>query len=50
MAHDPRVMRDILKPDVRFEGTQPSDNAGYPLTERANRGYATLEARGIASK
>ena len=34
MAPDPRGMRGSLKPDVRFEGTRPSDITGYPPTER----------------
>ena len=49
MARDPRIMRGSPKPDVRFEGTQPLEKAGYPLTERAIRGYTTLEVCGIAS-
>ena len=46
MAHDPRSMRGSLKPNVRFEDTQPSDIAGYLPTERELEGTRSSKREG----
>ena len=48
-VHNPRSVRDSLKPNVHVEGTRHSGHAGYTRSANAFRGHATLGACRIAS-